>query len=86
MNTIATNLQRCRSFKCPDPQHRSTESESVDSQMRNYDAPTIAVLRRALDEIVRDQRFLSRKSATALEMAEHLLKQAAAGERDLARL
>jgi hypothetical protein len=54
--------------------------------MRNYDAPTIAVLRRALDEIVRDQRFLSRKSATALEMAEHLLKQAAAGERDLARL
>jgi hypothetical protein len=54
--------------------------------MRNYDAPTIAVLRRALDEVVLDQRFLSRKSASALEIAEHILKQAAAGERDLARL
>lgn len=38
--------------------------------MRNYDAPTIALLRRALDEIIVDPRFLSRKSAIALEIAE----------------
>ena len=50
------------------------------------DAPTIAVLRRALDEVLRDGRFHRRKSASALEIAEHLLAQAASGERNLERL
>jgi hypothetical protein len=52
----------------------------------SYDPATTATLRRAFDEVVSDIRFQSRKSASALEIAEHLLAQAAAGERDLERL
>jgi hypothetical protein len=51
-----------------------------------YDAVTLAILRRALDEVFADPRFSSRRSASALEIAEHLLAQAAAGERDIDRL
>lgn len=47
---------------------------------------TIAVLRRALDDVVTDRRFIGQRSTSALEIAEHLLAQAAAGERDLDRL
>jgi hypothetical protein len=43
-------------------------------------------MRQALNEIVTDRRFLVRKSATMLEVAEHILQQAASGERDLNRL
>lgn len=52
----------------------------------SHDPTTIATLRRALDEVVNDIRFQRRKSLSALEIAEHLLAQAAAGERDLERL
>jgi hypothetical protein len=52
----------------------------------SYDPSTIAIRRRALDEVLLDLRFHRRKSASALEIAEHLLAQAAAGERDLERL
>jgi hypothetical protein len=52
----------------------------------SYDPTTIAVLRRALDEVLLDARFYRSPSASALEIAEHLLAQAAAGERDLERL
>jgi hypothetical protein len=52
----------------------------------SYEPSTIAILRRALDEVLCDSRFYQRKSASALEIAEHLLAQAAAGERDLERL
>jgi hypothetical protein len=51
-----------------------------------YDAQTVAVLRRALDEVVADKRFKQRKAVSPLEIAEHLLAQAAAGERDIDRL
>jgi hypothetical protein len=50
------------------------------------DPATIATLRRALDEVLRDRRFEQRKSVSALDLAEHLLAQAARGERDLERL
>jgi hypothetical protein len=53
---------------------------------RQYDAETIAILRRALDEIFTDPRFLNRRSTSALQIAEHLLAQAATGERDIDRL
>jgi len=43
-------------------------------------------MRQALNEIVTDCRFLARRSVTTLEVAEHILEQAAAGERDLNRL
>ena len=53
---------------------------------QQYDASTVAVMRQALNEIIKDRRFLARKSATPLEVAEHILQQAASGERDLNRL
>jgi hypothetical protein len=51
-----------------------------------HDAQTIAVLRRALEDVFADRRFIRQRSTSALEIAEHLLAQAAAGERDLDRL
>jgi hypothetical protein len=53
---------------------------------QQYDAVTIAVLKRALDEVFTDPRFSNRRSMSALEVAEHLLAQAASGERDFDRL
>lgn len=52
----------------------------------HYDPSTIAVLRQAMNEVVSDRRFLARTAVTPLQVAEHILQQAAAGERDLARL
>jgi hypothetical protein len=51
-----------------------------------YGPPTLAVLRRALDEVLSDHRFLKSTSTSALEIAEFILAEAAAGERDLERL
>ena len=53
---------------------------------QKHDASTVALVRQALNEIVTDRRFPARRSVTTLEMAEHILEQAAAGERDLNRL
>jgi hypothetical protein len=50
---------------------------------QKFDASTVAVMRQALNEVVADGRFLARKSATTLEVAEHILQQAALGVRDL---
>jgi len=58
----------------------------MTEQKQKYDASTVALMRQALNEIVTDRRFLARKSVTTLEVAEHILQQAAAGERDLNRL
>jgi hypothetical protein len=52
----------------------------------SYDPSTISILRRAFDEVLVDARFYDRKSASALEIAEHLFRRAAEGERDLERL
>ena len=51
---------------------------------QKYDASAVAVMRQALNEVVTDQRFL--ESVAPLEVAEHILQQAASGERDLNRL
>jgi hypothetical protein len=51
-----------------------------------YDSATLTVLRRALDDVLIDQRFLESHSVSALEIAEHILAQAARGERDLQRI
>jgi hypothetical protein len=53
---------------------------------QKFDASTVAVMRQALNEVVADRRFMVRKSVTPLEVAEHILEQAASGERDLNRL
>jgi hypothetical protein len=58
----------------------------MNDSTRIFDASTVAVLRQALNEIVSDHRFSMRKSVTRLEVAEHILQQAASGERDLNRL
>ena len=52
----------------------------------SYEPATIATLRRALDEVIKDNRFRQRGSHSVLEVAEHLLALAAVGERDLERL
>jgi hypothetical protein len=56
------------------------------SRLKHRDPSTIEVLRRALDDVLTDRRFSHQRSASALEIAEHLLAQAASGERDLERL
>ena len=53
---------------------------------QKFDSSTVAVLRQALNEVVTDRQFLARKTVTPLEVAEHILEQAASGERDLNRL
>ena len=53
---------------------------------QKFDASTVAVMRQALNEVVTDHRFLVRKTVTPLDVAEHILEQAASGERDLNRL
>jgi hypothetical protein len=57
----------------------------IDLKQR-YDLSTIAIMRQALAEIVTDHRFLVRRTVTPLDVAEHILRQAASGERDLDRL
>jgi hypothetical protein len=69
--------------------HRQGNCREIHLAMQTsqqYDAATIAILRRALDEVFTDPRFLDRRSTSALEIAEHLLSQAATGERDFDRL
>jgi hypothetical protein len=51
-----------------------------------FDASTVAIMRQALNEVVSDHRFSMRDSVTQLEVAEHILEQAASGVRDLDRL
>ena len=46
----------------------------------------MAVIRQALNEVVTDRRFLVCKSVTQLEVAEHILQQAALGVRDIDHL
>jgi hypothetical protein len=61
---------------------RTTGTVKMDSTQK-FDAPTVAVMRQALNEVIADPRFLVRKSVTPLEVAEHILQQAASGVRDL---
>ena len=53
---------------------------------QKFDASTVAVMRQALNEVISDHRFSMRKSVTRLDVAEHILEQAASGVRDLDRL
>ena len=53
---------------------------------QKFDASTVAIMRQALNEVVSDHRFSMRDSVTPLEVAEHILEQAASGIRDLDRL
>jgi hypothetical protein len=47
---------------------------------QKFDESTVAVMRQALNEVITDRRFLMRKTVTPLEVAEHILEQAASGE------
>ena len=38
---------------------------------QKFDAPTVALMRQALKEVVTDHRFLARKSVTPLEAAKN---------------
>ena len=48
----------------------------------SYDTSTLAKLRHVLDDVLTDQRFLDCNSISSLEIAEHILARAAAGERN----
>jgi hypothetical protein len=64
--------------------HKSVLGTATMTDVKQkYDASTVAVMRQALNEVVTDHRFLMRKTVTPLEVAEHILGQAASGERDL---
>jgi hypothetical protein len=39
---------------------------------QQYDSATIAILRRAFDDVFSDPRYFDRRSTSALEIAEHL--------------
>jgi hypothetical protein len=58
----------------------------MNNLKQKFDASTVAMMRQAMNEVVTDRRFLIRQSVTPLEVAEHILEQAASGERDLDRL
>jgi hypothetical protein len=58
----------------------------MEKLKQKFDASTVAIMRQAMNEVIADRRFLVRQSVTPLEVAEHILKQAASGERDLNRL
>jgi hypothetical protein len=58
----------------------------MNNLKQKFDASTVAMMRQAMNEVVADRRFLIRQSVTPLEVAEHILEQAASGERDLDRL
>jgi hypothetical protein len=58
----------------------------MNNLKQKFDASTVAIMRQAMNEVVTDRRFLVRQSVTPLEAAEHILEQAASGERDLDRL
>jgi len=62
------------------------EAATMTDLKQKYDASTVAVMRQALNEVITDRRFLVRKSVTPLEVAEHILQQAASGVCDLNRL
>ena len=53
---------------------------------QKFDESTVAIMRQALNEVVSDHRFSMRELVTPLEVAEHILEQAASGVRDLDRL
>jgi hypothetical protein len=55
----------------------------MNNLKQKFDTSTVAVMRQALNEVVADRRFLARKFVTPLEVAEHILQQAALGVRDL---
>jgi hypothetical protein len=58
----------------------------MNNLKQKFDAPTVAMMRQAMNEVVTDRRFLIRQSVTPLEVAEPILEQAPSGERDLDRL
>jgi hypothetical protein len=58
----------------------------MNNLKQKFDTSTVAIMRQALNEVIADRRFLVRKSVTPLEVAEHILQQAASGDRDLNRL
>jgi hypothetical protein len=67
--------------------HKSVLGTATMTELKQrYDASTVAVMRQALNEVVSDHRFVMRKTVTPLKVAEHILEQAASGERDLDRL
>jgi hypothetical protein len=56
------------------------------SSVNSDQAQVISLLRLVLDEVLSDRRFSFQNSVSAIELAEHIVSQAAGGERDVFRL
>jgi len=63
--------------------NKAITTESVD---HSDQAQAISLLRGVLDDVLSDRRFLIQNSISAIELAEHILTMARAGERDVDRL
>jgi hypothetical protein len=49
-------------------------------------AQLVSLLRRVLDDVLSDRRFAFQNAISAIELAEHIVSQAAGGERDVSCL
>jgi hypothetical protein len=50
------------------------------------DEATTAMLRRVLDDVLSDSRFITQTSVSAFQVAEHIWRQTLMGERDFDRI
>jgi len=50
------------------------------------DQPSTRMLRRVLDDVLTDQKFTGQSAVSAIQVAEHVWRQAAKGELDFDRL
>jgi hypothetical protein len=85
LSGIALLISSCH-YKRTLRRPKRLEPQMMTELKQKFDASTVAVMRQALDEVVSDHRFSMRESVTRLDVAEHILEQAASGVRDLDRL
>ena len=64
----------------------AVRSNAMRGSKNSDQAQVVLLLRLVLDDVLSDRRFFLKKSISAIELAEHILSQAAGGERDITRL
>ena len=54
--------------------------------MISLDEEAARMLRRIMDDVLTDSRFITQSTVSAIQIAEHIWRRAAAGERDFATI